>query len=201
VTRVVANQHAEEGKTSHVLTLHDAAGPVLTVTPDHVLYIDGAFAPARNAQPGSILSDGRKVTSVHTAVRGIINPVTASGTILAAHGVGSPVLASTAGEWMADVLLSPYPAYTLSFAAARAFPLSVQQYYDAALEPFFTTTVPALTQLKAAVPEWCLLPILIAGDLFLTLGFVGFVSAKLVLAGVAAALVAGAVRVARVSKA
>merc|ERR1711918_178791 len=61
---------------------------------------------------------------------------------------GEPVVAATAPEWSADVLLSAYPKYTLSFNLAFLFPASVQAFYNAALEPFFSVAVPRLEQVR-----------------------------------------------------
>merc|ERR1719453_2376986 len=104
-TRVVVNQHAGVKATSPMLTLHFEGG-ALALTPDHVLFVDGAHAPARLAAVGSVLSSGRKVTAITRGQQGIVNPITVAGTILAAGPKGEPVVAATAPEWSADVLLS-----------------------------------------------------------------------------------------------
>ena len=114
-------------------TLHHANGS-LTVTPDHVLRIDGAFAPARTAHVGSVLSmhgGDSVVTRVSGgATEAIINPITTSGTILAADETGAPVLASVYGEWIASYLLHsrslyPLPA-SLGSGLSLLFPSLVQ---------------------------------------------------------------------------
>ena len=73
-----------------------------------MLRIDGAFAPARDATPGSTLTlAGGKVATVQyvtTAHGAIINAVTTSGSILAAV-TGEPVIAATHPEWSAGFML------------------------------------------------------------------------------------------------
>jgi len=194
-TRVVVSQHAVPGKSAPMITLHGSGGPLLTLTPDHVLSIDGVFAPARDAKPGSCLSDGHTVDALTYSISGIINPVTTSGTILAAHGRGPPILASTACEWSADIVLSSYPAYTLSFAVAHVFPLHVQQYYDCVLEPLSTAMTPYLAALKVVMPAWLVFVIVVLADLLVCGGFVAFTSTKLILASLAVGLTARAIRV------
>merc|ERR1712100_235436 len=112
------------------------------------------------------------------------------GTILAAGPQGVPVVAATAPEWSADVLLSAYPKYTLSFNLAVLFPASVQVYYDSALEPFFSLAVPRLEHVKAVAPVPAVAAGLALGDALLASGFVVFALGKL--AVVAVAIVASA---------
>merc|ERR1719161_844204 len=151
LTRVVVNQHAGVKAAAPMLTLHFEGGS-LSLTADHVLLLDGALSPARLAAVGSVLSSGRKVSAVTHGSQDVVNPITVAGTILAAGPSGEPVVAATANEWLADVLLSAHPKYTLSFTLAVLFPASVQAYYDSALEPFFSLAVPRLEHLKAVVP-------------------------------------------------
>merc|ERR1719454_1649561 len=187
-TRVVVNQHAGVKATSPMLTLNFEGG-ALALTPDHVLLVDGAHVPARLTAVGSVLSSGRKVTAITRGQQGIVNPITKAGTILAAGPEGEPVVAATAPEWSADVLLSAYPKYTLSFNLAFLFPASVQAFYNAALEPFFSVAVPRLEQIKAAAP----LPVVAAGfalgDAVLAAGLFVFAFGKLAVVAAAAALV------------
>merc|ERR1719253_334881 len=49
--RVIVNQHKANTVASALLEVHHSAG-VLSLTPDHVLLVDGAFVPARNAKLG-----------------------------------------------------------------------------------------------------------------------------------------------------
>ena len=133
------------------------------------MWLDGGFVPARSAAVGSVLSNGLPVTAITTTVGSIINPIVAGGTILASDKAGgAPVLAATADEWTADVLLSAYPKYSPSCALAAVFPAAAQAYYDAALEPLFNAAVPTLRTLKAAGPAPLVGLALVAGDVRLS---------------------------------
>lgn len=190
VSRVVANQHKASAVTSTLLSLHTADGEALAVTPDHVLLLDSTFAAARSATIGSVLSSGAAVTAVSHSRGGVVNPITASGTILASGPSGVPVVAATANEWLADVLLSSYPKRTFSFALAAAFPATTQAYYDAVLEPFFNVAVPHLEKTKALVSAPAVAALCMLGDVSLAGGLFAFAFGKLTLAAVAVAAVA-----------
>ena len=133
--RVVVNQHKANVRASPLLELHPSAG-VLALTPDHVLLVDGAFVPARDAKPGSALTlaDGttavvERVAAAHGAV---INPVTAGGTVLAGG-----VVAATHPEWSWAFMSASKSPLPLFYAASAAFPATTQAYYDTVLEPLF----------------------------------------------------------------
>lgn len=165
-TRVLVNQHAAVEVYSNMVTLEHETGS-LTLTPDHVVYADGAFQPAANVGVGALLEPASKVTKVSNGAHGIVNPLTTSGTILAAGPTGAPVVSSALSEWIADLVLEStlYPLpYSLAAAASYLFPHSVQAFYDAQLEPFFTSTSTHLKGLKAAVPAPVALAILAAVD-------------------------------------
>jgi len=171
IERVVVNQHRETSvQVSALLTLVHAAGS-LVVTPDHLVWLDGSFAPARTATVGATLSNGLTVEAIEKHSGGVVNPITAGGAILASDKAGGgPVLAATGNEWLADVLLSAYPKYTLSFALAAALPTMVQAYYDTALEALFNAAVPHLAKLKAAAPPPLVGLALVTGDVALAAG-------------------------------
>ena len=173
VTRVIVNQHAAVYKTSSMVTIQHEHGS-LAVTPDHVIYADGIFKPAAQVGIGAVLEPPSKVTKVTKALHGIVNPLTTSGTILAAGPTGAPVVALIAGDWIADLILEStvYPLpISVSAAASYFFPAGVQAYYDAMLEPYFTTTAPGLKNLKASVPVPVALAILFVFDVSLVAGF------------------------------
>jgi len=179
IDRVVVNQHREASldfpASATLLTLVHAAG-ALTLTPNHVVWLDGGFHPARAAAVGSTLSNGLTVTAITKHVGGIVNPIVAGGTILASDKAGGgPVLAATADECMVDVLLSAYPKYSPSCALAAAFPAAAQAYYDDALEPLFNAAVPTLATLKAAAPAPLVGLALVAGDAALAAGLGAYV--------------------------
>merc|ERR1719311_1019974 len=184
LTRVVVNQHARVKATAPMLTLHFEGGS-LSLTADHVVLLDGALSPARLATVGSVLSSGRKVSAVTRSSEEVVNPITSAGTILAAGPMGEPAVAATANEWLADVLLSAYPKYTLSFNLAILFPASVQAYYNSLLEPFFSLAVPRLEQVKAVAPMPAVAAGLALGDALLAAGFVIFALGKVAVVAVA----------------
>merc|ERR1719502_677840 len=184
LTRVVVNQHAMVKAAAPMLTLHFEGGS-LSLTADHVLQLDGALSPARLAAVGSVLSSGRKVSAVTRSSEEVVNPITAAGTILAAGTIGEPAVAATANEWLADVLLSAYPKYTLSFNLAILFPASVQAYYNSLLEPFFSLAVPRLEQVKAVAPVPAVAAGLALGDALLAAGFVVFALGKVAVVALA----------------
>ena len=166
-TRVLVNQHRavsmSSAKAAPMVTISHAGGGTLTLTPDHMLLIDGAFRPARDAKPGSRLEPASSVvTAVAATTDAIVNPLTASSTILAAGATGAPVVASCLPEWVAGVLVDsaifPLP-FVLSPVAARIFPAAAQAFYDDVLEDLFDVTVPRLERLNAAAP----LPLAVGG--------------------------------------
>jgi len=168
VARVVVNQHVRSAGTAALLTVQLAHGS-LSITPDHVLFVDGVAAPASSVKPGSKLA-GEEVLGVSRRIGRVVNPITASGSILAADDDGVPVRAATGNEWLADLMLSCYPRHTLSYTLALLFPASVQAYYDDALEPFFSAAVPTLARLKAAASPAAVLGGLLVGDALLAAG-------------------------------
>lgn len=195
-TRVLVNQHradAASDRTAPMVTISHAGGGTLTLTPDHMLLIDGAFQPARNAKPGSRLEPASSVvTAVAATTDAIVNPLTASSTILASGATGTPVVASCLPEWVAGILVDsavfPLP-FVLSPAAARLFPASVQAFYDDVLEGVFDAMVPSLERLNAAVPAPVAVGGMVCADVLLVAGL-GAWSALSVEVAVAAASVA-----------
>lgn len=135
VSRVLFNQHVPSAHVSTVVSLHHASGS-LSLTPDHVLQVDGEWAAARSATKGSVLSDGTIVQRVTSSTDGIINPLTTTGTILA-----NGIVASTYPEWVAAQMLSArfYPLpISLCNLLTFLFPAKTQAFYDALIEPLFT---------------------------------------------------------------
>lgn len=150
VARVVVNQHVPSAHVSSVITLHYAEG-TLSLTPDHVLLLDGKWAAARFAKQGSRLSNGATVQRVTGAVDGIINPLTTTGTILA-----NGIVASTYPEWVADHFLAaqffPLPISACSLLSFL-FPAKTQAFYDAWIEPIFSATGGNRIYLEAVPPQ------------------------------------------------
>jgi len=167
--RIIVNQHREAIVKSSLLTLHHANGD-LSLTPDHVLEVDGKFIPARLASPGSKLSES-EVSRVTIKLGEVINPLTTSGKILTRGGV----LASTYPEWIAEYMLSSYLVplpLSLSNFVSYLFPETVQAYYDALIESLVTRAHPK--HLKSALPTPIVPVAFLIGDLALSAGFVTF---------------------------
>jgi len=172
--RVVVNQHKANPLASALLEVHHSAG-VLSLTPDHVLVVDGAFVPARDAKPGSALTlaDGSKaaVERVAAAHGAVVNPVTSSGTIVA-----DGVVAATHPEWSAGFMMAsettPLPLF---YAAAAAFPATTQAYYDAVLEPLLDALGAHVK--PAALGASALVAPFVAADAAAALGLVAFAGA------------------------
>ena len=189
--RVVVNQHATDTRSVSLVKIETADGAILTMTPDHAVAIDGVFVAASFAAVGSSLSTG-VITKVSSSSGRIINPITASGQILAADADGSraPILAAT---WPASVAQSFLAAPTSPLLAtrllARAAPDAFQQFYTAAEHAFLDAAAPALHAAAAAMPTMAQALGFVAADALLGLGFavsqLAAVSIPLTVAGVA----------------
>lgn len=175
-TRVMVNQHHGVDLQSEFVTLKLSSGS-LSLTPDHVLEIDGSMAPAREAVVGSKLRKMHGNEFVNDQVQRVtfsrgaaINPITSSGKIIA-----NGVLASTFPEWIADWMLStaivPVPCSFIYILAYR-FRDTLQAYYDTLLEPFFQRTAGALVQLKAATPSPLVFLAFVLADIAASTGFI-----------------------------
>eukprot|EP00965_Chrysotila_dentata_P201753 6180731-Pleurochrysis_carterae.AAC.2 len=137
-------------KGRYALDQYISFSPFVVTLPDEQRRV----APA-HPRPPIVQSSPRNRLQVEQVTRtrgGIINPITSDGKILAAGPTGLPVVAATGNEWLADVMLSGYAKYSLSFNLAALFPGTVQAYYDAWLEAGFNAAVPTLAALKAAAP-------------------------------------------------
>jgi len=173
-TRIVVNQHIKPSNVvSEVLTVHHADGSI-AVTPDHVVSVDGEFASANTIAPGSTLAmptaEGHlrrvAVEAVTKSTGGIINPLTASGTILAATD-GAAVLASAYPDWIASFMLDlnyyPLP-YSLSSTISYVLPGITQEFYDAKVEAFFWKNAHWLQDAEKASSSFVKLAIIAAFD-------------------------------------
>ena len=107
IARVVLTQHRLHGVGAPMLTIWHSNGS-LTLTPDHVLLINGVFVPAREAKAGAALgAHGVAVHHVLESSARIVNPITTTGRILAADPMSTaPVLAATHPEWIAFHMLA-----------------------------------------------------------------------------------------------
>ena len=79
-------QHAAVSFKSSLLRIGTEAATPLSITPDHVLSVDGKFVPAQRVIVGSKLSE-HEVVSVTLTTGAVINPLTASGKILTQGGI------------------------------------------------------------------------------------------------------------------
>merc|ERR1719424_1558071 len=81
-TRIIVNQHKNAlHLSSPLLKLEHGQGSI-SLTPDHVLNVDGSFVAAREAIVGSKLGKS-EISRITSAIGGIINPLTTSGKIMA----------------------------------------------------------------------------------------------------------------------
>merc|ERR1712226_1680915 len=78
----------------------------IVLTPDHVIFADDRFVPAREVAVGSVLSSGSVVSAVAPSLHAVINPLTVNSRILAAGLEGMPIIASTTPEWLAEFMLA-----------------------------------------------------------------------------------------------
>jgi len=167
--RVIVNQHRAASVKSSLVEISHANGH-LSLTPDHVLEVDGTFVAARYTAPGCKLGES-EVLRVASASGEVINPITSSGKILTKDGV----LASTYPEWIAQYMLAsslfPLP-FSISNLASYLFPETTQAYYDKIIEPLVTRHHPKY--LKAALPAIFIPVAFLAGDVTLSIGFIGF---------------------------
>ena len=169
----------------------------LSLTPDHILLVDGEWAAARTVKVGSSLS-GSIVTAVSQGFGGIINPVTTNGMIVAAGPTGKPVVSSAYTEWVASYMLNvavfPLPV-SFSNLLSYLFPATVQAYYDQHLESFFAGNQAHLRLWKRDLPNVLIAPIIFAVDLLCAAGFVLYALASpKALAALAAVAVVGRAR-------
>ena len=191
-TRIIVNEHVVMEETSPMLTIAHADGE-LKLTPDHVLLVDGAFKPAREAAVGATLSSGSRVEHVTASAGGIINPITTSGRVLAAGKIGMPVVASVYGAWIADYFLdvATYPVpYSLGSGLSYAFPELVQAYHDAWLEPAFMSSFKGLDAISASAPSAVVGLVVVGLDVALAAGLGAYALATNLATAVAVAAVA-----------
>jgi len=173
-TRIIVNQHRiASQKRSGVVKITHVDGE-LSLTPDHVLLVDGEWAAARTVKEGSSLS-GSKVTAVSQGFAGIINPLTANGMIIAAGPTGKPVVSLVYPEWIATYMLNvaifPLPI-SLSNLPTYFFPATAQAYYDEYLEGVFADHQSHLRKWQRDLPTLLIAPLIVVVDLLCAAGFV-----------------------------
>jgi len=191
-TRVLANQHREARREARLVSLQLRGGKsAVEMTPDHVLMVreadgDAQYAAARYVRAGSLLLgvDGAevRVERVQSSTGRIINPVTASGTILvAADGAPTAVLAATHPEWISELLVtSAYSpmSFSLFSHASLAMPTLTQGFYTS-IEPLLDQITPTVTWL-ADVPPAVQVAGFVAADVSMCFGLACFVAVSFV---------------------
>jgi len=140
---VLLNQHARVARSSALVRLTTSTGEVLELTPDHVLMLDGAWQPASEAIVGSSLStDGTSPSSrviSHTRHHGrVVNPLVASGQILAGGPTGLPFRATVTRDGLERLFLpESLVEHSLFNALASRSPDEAQAFNDEWLEQAF----------------------------------------------------------------
>ena len=134
----------------------DHAYGSLTATDSHLLRIEGAWKPAREALPGATITDGRGntsvVKSVQRKVERAILPLTASGRIIAAGETGAPLLSATVNEPQLHLLRENaivVPPLT-ALLATYLFPT----FFQEVLEPLAVKVVMARTSNSYGSTQW-----------------------------------------------
>eukprot|EP00287_Rhodomonas_sp_CCMP768_P008600 CAMPEP_0196733494 /NCGR_PEP_ID=MMETSP1091-20130531/12520_1 /TAXON_ID=302021 /ORGANISM="Rhodomonas sp., Strain CCMP768" /LENGTH=465 /DNA_ID=CAMNT_0042076869 /DNA_START=26 /DNA_END=1423 /DNA_ORIENTATION=+ len=171
--RIVMNQHIFHSHLQSTLLTIDHDKGQLSVTPDHILPIDGELQAARNIRIGSHLVtplDGVvTVSRIASKVSGIINPVTTSGVIVAADIQGSPVVSSTFGEWMLPLMAAKPLPYSIINMLASLFPETGQAFHDLVLEPVVVSA--SIPSVIGGIPPviaplcWLVFDVLMSGSL------------------------------------
>ena len=114
-TTVVAVQHKAVDTVAMMLTFHTADGAV-SMTPDHAVFVDGILVAAADARIGSVLSTGAAIERITKGKANIINPVTASGTIVA-----DGFLAASNPFWVAAITIdAPLTRFMVNVALFAA---------------------------------------------------------------------------------
>ena len=183
---IVVNQHkSDQTSWAELLRIETSNGSAITVTPDHVIHLNGKFSPAAKAVLGDSLSvsSGDVITRISKERGGIINPVTTSGTILVADDASQmrspnaamrsePLLASTHPEWISSFMLTmPTFPFIATRLLATIAPSSMQAYYDTAEHYFINAALPYLQAASGALPSAALPICILAADASFALGF------------------------------
>jgi len=134
--RVWANLHLADDSIQNMLEITHELG-VLSLTPDHMLMVDGRLQAARTLHPGqhlhaaaagSVTQEFAKseVLKVSQKIGRIVNPVTHSGYIVAADDKGIVISASTITESVDNVMLDTVRLRSFGKVASAMFPAEVQ---------------------------------------------------------------------------
>lgn len=194
--RVIVNQHKTSSDSATLLKLKTASATTISVTPDHVIHLNGRFAPAAEASVGdriSVLSETTiseiAIVSISVITSKVVNPVTPSGTILAVENGGEPVLASTHPEWIAHFLLElPVFPFAATRLASYIAPQHFQAYYQN-VEAKLAAALPSVQLASAGAPQAFMLGGILVGDGLFALTFLVYALALPLGVGSAAYLV------------
>jgi hypothetical protein len=194
IERVVVNQHRLANTEAPLVSISHGEG-ALTITADHALWVDGRFVRADAATVGSTLRAGQGNVAVErvsqVASGRVVNPVTSSGTVLAAdaRGGGVPVLASTHPEHLVKHMLSSAVPFPCSFfnLCSVLFPRTFQECYEAVVEPLADAHADAIgAAVGPHVPSVLRVVAFVLADVAFAAAFVAFASPTLVTAALVA---------------
>jgi len=203
--RVLVNQHRAAPLAATLLELHHAAGS-LALTADHLVRAKSAFVPASHVAVGDELelAGGAKaaVERIELRAGAVVNPVTASGTILVGGARGAAVLASTYSSWMAALMHAPSPLrFPLFSHVSHLFPAATQAYYDRVVEAVLEPALPSFAAAASATPPAFSLLVALIADGAAALGFALYcIGASPAAAAAAAAALAAGCATARKSR-
>ena len=142
-TRVLVTQHRRVLHAARVIRLHFDDGSWLVVTPDHALLLDDAVVSAQKARVGSVATHGAVLVATSIDYATVVNPLTDSGTILAyANATSPPVRVPVYPMWIAEQMLARGTS-SIFRSLARAFPTTVQDFYDTVVETVMPAQLPS----------------------------------------------------------
>ena len=183
-TTIIVNQHRDsvgEHRSTKILTLKYVGGE-LSLTPHHMIHLDGELQPASAARAGSVLMGARgpvKLLGVKAKEGHIINPLTHSGTLLAASTHGAPVLASVASTPDAQAALTwlradhAWVADGMALLARSPLAPAWQTFYDVVFEyflaPLFMAQLDADGASLLLLVPWLLVLLLLIGLFLLSM--------------------------------
>lgn len=162
--RVFMNLHLLDESQWPLLEINHTLGS-LTVTPDHVLFVDGSFMAARHVRPGSSMVvttlrhaereqsgvSNVAVLSVVPTYGKIVNPLTHTGVILVATGDGEGaigLLAATVLESPGNSMLAMARMPGMCKLASYLFPEAFQA------STFPEQAILLVANLSKALPPW-----------------------------------------------
>jgi len=174
-SRVIFNQHAGVNIHSPLIRIQTVNGVVLELTPDHVLLVNGKWQPASKAVIGSVLSsdEGEVAVTSHSLTHGrVINPVLASGQILASGLDGPAVRATVARDGLEAFFEAGRVERSVFNLLTAAWPNEAQIFWDVWLEDLSMKNTNHLILLSQSWPSFFFPILFLVSDLSLSFGFV-----------------------------